>query len=85
MKVPAKYVVSFRPGKEMEGRVRLMERRERERAEEARRRAARPAAPPPAYGVAPPPGFAPGSPAYGRTPAAPPRPDPPPAVASGRD
>lgn len=34
--VPAKYVVSFKPGKEMEERVRQLEQREREREQAAK-------------------------------------------------
>ena len=83
--VKARYVVSFKPGKEMEERVKLMERREREKAEEARRRerqAAHAAQYPP--GLDPryaPPGYAPPQ-SSARPPV---RPDPPPAVNSAKD
>ena len=61
--VAAKYVVSFRPGREMEARVRRMERLERDEA--ARR------------------GVVPAVERDGKTPPAPPRPDPPPGVVAG--
>jgi nucleoid DNA-binding protein len=87
VEVAARYVVAFKPGKEMEERVKLMERREREKAEEARLReqharqygvpsqgVPHPGLPP--HG-APPAGFAPGGPAYGRPQSPPQTPAPP--------
>ena len=68
VQVEARYAVSFKPGKEMEERVKLMERREAEKAAEKRAReehAARQAAagyPPPGY---PPSGYAPPPPVGG--------------------
>ena len=93
VEVKARYVVAFKPGKEMEERVKLMERREREKAEEARLRERHAQQ----YGAPPAAGFRAGTPASGAPglaspprPPAPPqsadrvpvRPDPPPAVVS---
>ncbi len=82
VEVAARYVVAFKPGKEMEERVKLMERREREKAEEARQRDLHarqygvPSGPPAAVGyqqgVQPP-----GSPAYARPQNPPQSPAPP--------
>ncbi|MFH5803479.1 HU family DNA-binding protein [Alienimonas sp. DA493] len=101
VEVKARYVVAFKPGKEMEERVKLMERREREKAEEARLREqhARQFAPPPAASGGanvPPPaasnrGYAqpqtpPHAPAPPQSADRPPvRPDPPPQATSAGD
>ena len=101
VEVAARYVVAFKPGKEMEERVKLMERREREKAEEARlrelhaRQYAAPQAGAPQAGAVPqqaPPSAGRARP-QGTPSQAPPqtadrppvRPDPPPAVASAGD
>ncbi|QDT15302.1 HU family DNA-binding protein [Alienimonas californiensis] len=95
VEVKARYVVAFKPGKEMEERVKLMERREREKAEEARlrERHAQQFAPPPPAGQAPAAGRGyaqPQSPPHAPAPPQsadrlPVRPDPPPAATSAGD
>ena len=84
VEVAARSVVAFKPGKEMEERVKLMDRREKEKREEARLRDlhAQHAA---QYGAPPAAGFRPPQPAQSPPQSAdrpPVRPDPPPAATS---
>ena len=68
--VPAKYVVTFKPGKEMEERVRLMEQREAAQAEAAAQAATQTPAPIEPTGAPTPPAETLGAPrVYGNNPA----------------